>query len=175
MNYKYLIKLVEKGIAKEIEGDGYKNYYVTKNGRVYSCSKKKGNSKVTKLTPQKNNKGYLRIQINGRSKLLHRLVALYFVPNINNYETVDHIDGNKLNNNHTNLQWCTNLENMRNARKNGLFKDTPLRKLSNKEVVDIRHRYKNEDITHHELADEYNVSRATIGAIIRRQLYKNIQ
>lgn len=38
---------------------------------------------------------------------VHRLVAMAFIPNPNNYETVDHIDTNKLNNTLTNLRWCS--------------------------------------------------------------------
>lgn len=39
--------------------------------------------------------------------LVHRLVALTFIPNPNNYPVVHHIDENKSNNHITNLEWCT--------------------------------------------------------------------
>ncbi|NCB97349.1 MAG: HNH endonuclease [Bacteroidia bacterium] len=41
----------------------------------------------------------------------HRIVASLFIPNINNKRYVNHIDGNKLNNNISNLEWCTASEN----------------------------------------------------------------
>lgn len=43
--------------------------------------------------------------------LVHRLVALAFVPKEDGKDYVDHIDGNRSNNCATNLRWCTHLEN----------------------------------------------------------------
>jgi len=64
--------------------------------------------------------GYERIQLckNGKLKefLIHRLVALHYVPKIQGKDCVDHIDGNKLNNHYSNLRWVTNIENMNNFR-----------------------------------------------------------
>ena len=53
---------------------------------------------------------------NKRSRVyrLNILIAKTFIDNPNNLPTVDHIDGNKLNNNVTNLRWCTPKENKHN-------------------------------------------------------------
>lgn len=52
---------------------------------------------------------------------LHRLIALTFVENKNGYETVNHIDGNPLNNSADNLEWISREENIRHAFKNNLI------------------------------------------------------
>jgi len=52
--------------------------------------------------------------------LLHRIIAMSFIPNPINKPEVNHIDGNKLNNNIENLEWCTSSENQKHAYKTGL-------------------------------------------------------
>ena len=47
---------------------------------------------------------------------LHRLLALTFIPNPNNYDCINHKDGNKLNNSLDNLEWCTKGYNNFHAR-----------------------------------------------------------
>ena len=62
------------------------------------------------LKYHKNNNGYCYIDLckNAETKkfLIHRLVAIHFIPNLNNYLEVNHIDENKENNCATNLEWC---------------------------------------------------------------------
>lgn len=52
----------------------------------------------------------------------HRCVAETFIPNTENKREVNHIDGNKSNNNVNNLEWCTSKEYSRHAIKQGLIK-----------------------------------------------------
>ncbi len=50
----------------------------------------------------------------------HRLMGLAYLPNPENKRTINHIDGNKLNNNLTNLEWSTHAENCQHAHDTGL-------------------------------------------------------
>lgn len=106
---------------KEIKG--FPKYQISTLGNIKSLTKKK---KGGLLVPQINQKGYYSVLLykDGKpnSKKIHRLVAETFIPNVENKEQVNHIDGNKLNNNINNLEWCTNSENQIHAYKNKLEK-----------------------------------------------------
>lgn len=72
---------------------------------------------LLKPTPFKNTR-YLYVMFRKGEKRhkysVHRLVALAFIPNQSNFPQVDHIDGNKQNNNVNNLRWCNAIGNMAN-------------------------------------------------------------
>jgi len=67
---------------------------------------------------------YVCLSKNGKVRKfkVNRLVAQAFIPNPDNKPFVNHIDGDKLNNNVNNLEWCTQSENMLHAYKYGLRK-----------------------------------------------------
>lgn len=95
-------------IFKDIEG--YEGYQISNLGNVKSL----GNDKARKekvLKPAKDKYGYLYVCLHKQGKvkfcLIHRLVALHFIPNPNNYPIINHKDENPLNNNISNLEWCT--------------------------------------------------------------------
>lgn len=77
-----------------------------------------------KLKSQSTSKrGYNFVTISKNTKMymfnVHRLVALAFIPNPHNKPCVNHIDLNQLNNHVSNLEWCTQKENVHHAIKNG--------------------------------------------------------
>jgi hypothetical protein len=60
---------------------------------------------------------------NRKTCSIHILVAKAFIPNPNNYPIVNHIDNDRYNNRISNLEWCTQKENLEHASKNNrLFK-----------------------------------------------------
>jgi len=91
--------------------------------RIVNC---KGNSKrlVKSRILKINEKEYAHIQFShkGKTFLVHRLVAMAFIPNPKNLPQVNHLDGNKLNNNDWNLEWSDQSENQIHAYSAGLQK-----------------------------------------------------
>lgn len=92
--------------------EGYSNYMICDNGKVYSNISKRF------INGWKVSKGYIGIRLKGDDGVrhllkVHRLVAKAFIPNPNNYPQVNHKDEDKGNNRVDNLEWCTNLYNSR--------------------------------------------------------------
>ena len=99
--------------------EGYDNYEISTYGRIRS---KKLN---IIMKTHNNHRGYEQICLrqNGsrHSCKVHRLVAETFIPNPDNLPQVNHIDGDKWNNNIDNLEWCTEQQNIQHAIQNGLM------------------------------------------------------
>ena len=90
-------------------------YQVSNYGNVVGISK--GYSKNRRILKQHFNDGYYMVTLYDKkgvshSVFVHRLVALAFLQNPNKFPVVNHKDGNRLNNNVSNLEWCTQKYNI---------------------------------------------------------------
>ncbi len=91
----------------------YPTYMASDTGKIYS--------KRSRMFLKTNfNKNYETIHLCGKTYQVHRLIALTFIENPNNYKQVNHKDGNKLNNSCLNLEWVTQSQNMQHAITTGL-------------------------------------------------------
>lgn len=159
---------------------GYEDsYQISDSGRIFTKRRLIGNQIYygKELVPQLTQDGYLKVTLskNGDCKkfYLHRLVAIQFIENSTNLPQVNHKDGNKLNNNINNLEWCTKQENQSHAVRTGLMQrgqDRPSAKLTEAEVLEI---YKLKGILKaQDIANKYNVSKNTINCILRGSKWK---
>lgn len=120
--------------------NGFENYKISNLGRVYSKPRKGGGGFCKTYI---NGTGYYTVALTKDSKTIqktiHRLVAKHFLINENpdEYDIVDHIDRNRLNNNITNLRWVNCKINSMNRTVNGSIYVNK-RKCKNKEYIYYR-------------------------------------
>lgn len=117
---------------------GYEGKYMISNlGRVKSLPNRDRNS-IMILSPYENGIEYKMVDLikDGHQKhaRVHRLVAKAFIDNPEDKPYINHKDGNRRNNIISNLEWCTQKENVRHAHVTGLIKH----KLSGDDVDMIR-------------------------------------
>lgn len=97
----------------------FEDYRVSSDGQVF-------NREGMVLKPHINRNGYSMVFLHGhgvtKNCSVHRLVASAFLPNSANKRTVNHIDGNKQNNDISNLEWATHSEQQKHAYAHNLRK-----------------------------------------------------
>lgn len=156
-------------------------YQASDSGRIKSLSyNKTGVPKVLGVII--NNHGYQRVGIfcdKGKyhQMQVHRLVAMTFIPNPTNLETVNHKDGNKLNNCVSNLEWVTRRQNLQHSydTKIHLFGERHGASILNQsQVKEIKEEYATGTIGTRPLAKKFGVSRGCVTGILRGKNWKHL-
>ena len=159
---------------------GYENYECDIFGNVWSLNYNRTGER-RKLKPAIDRFGYLYINLwkNGKQKTfkIHRLIMLSFVGE--SELQVNHIDGNKKNNNFLNLEYCTALENTLHALRTGLAcskgENNGQSKLNKQQVIEIKTEllnYKRGMIA--ALGRKYEVDPETISSIKKGKSWKHV-
>lgn len=152
------------------------NYYVTETGKIYSEYSKKF------LSAQLDKDGYEKVRListdGARHRYsVHRLVLENYNP-VDGMETlqVNHIDGDKQNNNLNNLEWVTCQENILHAYKNNLHSQkgehNNATKLTENNVKDIIQLLLKKELTQKEIGKQFGVNEDVIGAIKNKHNWK---
>ena len=146
-----------------------KHYLVSNLGRLYSIHR----NKILALFI--NRKGYVGVKAKNNdgsisSTVMHRVVAITFIPNPENKKEVNHINGIKTDNRVVNLEWATCQENIKAAYDTNLKSNKgekhPKSIFTNKQVNGIRLKHKN-GIPTKRIAELYNAKYCTIWKIIK--------
>ncbi len=163
-------------------------YQVSNYGRIRSLEtfvnhrygKRIRKGKIKTLAVNKGGYHTVNLFKDNETKMLkaHRALMQAFVPNPENKRTVNHKDGNKLNNHISNLEWATHKENNIHAHENNLVnikigEDNAAAHLSNIDILEIRTLSSN-GIRHRTIAKVFDVHENTISGIVNRKTWNHI-
>lgn len=153
-------------------------YFVSNMGRIFTTSAhgKKNNPTIMKparsFDKRRGAWEYLKTVLDGKTIVVHRVVAKTWVDNPENKPFVNHKNGNKADNRAENLEWCTTSENILHAYRTGLEKKVlgqrhHAAKMTDEQVRRFKWEWNNDrKMTRKEYAKHFGVSEATIKDII---------
>ena len=171
------IGLIRRPVEMRAIRDFPERYSITCDGRVLSHGRKKTHKKPHWLSLSFIGHGYLRVILEGKSYLIHRLVMqAWGLPAPSLAHQINHIDGNKQNNHISNLEWATPTENNVHAisvlgqrRGSGQY----LAKLTETDIIEIRRRRANGE-TLKAIATDFGVHLSNISIIAKRKGWRHI-
>lgn len=175
---------------RDLSTIGFPGYRIGDDGGLWSCIERvwvkgvRGCRSIigSEWVPMAGNPhiGYLRATLsrNGKTKreFVHRLVLRAFIGEPPKGLQACHNNGDKMDNRLSNLRWDTAKANVADMIRNGeasgiYFRDV---KLTPEDVISIRSRYRNGDISMYALADEYNLNPRTIFSAIHGVNWKSV-
>ena len=195
----YLLNPIEKDTHELIypyDTDEYRvyelsngrRYKVFRNGKVVACEftyvDNYGNGRMRTFTereckPSKTCNGYYELHLGGRNGEkwpLHRLIATAWIDNPNNFDTVNHKNGDKGNNCVENLEWCSRSDNIKDGFIEGLYNKNKLHLAYNSwknghcvVLPEIKYRIKYDyrnGLSPTELSEKYELPKKTINNIV---------
>ena len=157
---------------------GYEGrYFISNYGNVVAAGGMRGSEPYKPMRQNLCSSGYPKVVLRdgGSSKnvMVHRIVAMVFVPNPANKPQVNHIDGNKLNNVYTNLEWVTQSENNLHAinvlGRHGHGVERPVKINS-----DIAREIYLSDLSNIELARMYGISDTMVSRIKNGKAWRSV-
>lgn len=151
-------------ITKQIQN--YEDYSVSRYGDIYSS---KSNKFISQFT---DNLGYNQVILYREGKRcykrVHRIVGETFIDNPQNYNMLNHINGNKQLNTTDNLEWCNNSQNIQHSYNT-------LRNNSNPIKIKAVDKQGNEFIfdSIRQCSNELNINRKTLSSILKQNKNNN--
>lgn len=149
----------------------FERYYIDRNGVIYDS--KRGMKEICQWI---DNVGYKQCVLRNNDnkkcfKRVHRLVAETFISNKYNLPQVNHIDGDKTNNNVDNLEWVSNRENTQHGYDNGLYKFKT--RCYPVDVYDRNNKFINTYKSIRNLSETLHLNRKTVSAILNNKKTNN--
>lgn len=173
--YERLVEsVIRKGLIAKRSAIVFDKYIAFETGQILNLHGKE-------MIGMIDQNGYHEIILAGKLRRVHRVIAEAFVPKVEGKEYVNHIDGNKLNNAVSNLEWVTNSENLLHAYRLGLERKVTgeqhhAHKLSWEIVKEIRDTYipRDKKFGAAAIARRIGVDRTTIAAVVNNECWREM-
>ena len=174
----------DKEVFKPIKG--YEGLYeISNHGNVKSLAKtwSVGVKGDTILKPGGWEENYVHVVLSmdkvKRHLLVHRLVALHFCDNPNNYPVVNHKNSNRRDNYYGNLEWATQKQNVQHGYEHGYMEGRKgLRhhncKLSEYQISEIKKMYNEKYGSQKEIAKVFNIKQSQVSRIVTGRRWSHI-
>lgn len=150
-------------------------YEVSTCQNVISYTKYKQGKQLKKTI---SSSGYYTVSIDCRNNLLHRIIASAFIPNPKKLPCVNHKDGNKLNNEVSNLEWCSYSQNNQHAFDTGLKKkgqNLYNSKVNESIVLELKRLKKETKMFQYEMAERFGISQSLVSAILNNKKWSYVK